>query len=395
MFFGKKICVGVCGGIAAYKTAFLVRELKKSADVRVVMTEAATRFVSPLTFASLSGHKVAVSLFGERYESATAHIDWARWPDLIVVCPATANTIGKVAHGLADNMLTTIILASTAPVLFCPAMNAEMYKNAAYQDNEKVLVERGHHIVRPAHGELACGEVGIGRLAEADEILAEINFVLHRTGQLRGKRVLVTAGPTHEAIDPVRYLTNRSSGKMGYAVAEQAAVRGADVTLISGPAHLAQPPRTRLRRVVSAREMYDAVQELMPDSDILIMAAAVADFRPAVSASQKIKKDRAGLCLELVENDDILQSVAQHKGDKLIIGFALETEDEMARAIEKLHRKRCDLVVVNNPLRAGAGFEVDTNIVTIIKRDGTQKELPIMSKTEVAQAILDEIQTLL
>ncbi|MBN1466773.1 bifunctional phosphopantothenoylcysteine decarboxylase/phosphopantothenate--cysteine ligase CoaBC [candidate division KSB1 bacterium] len=394
MFFGKKILVGVTGGIAAYKAAFLVRELKKSADVRVVMTKAAGHFVSPLTFEALSGHKVAIDLFGEGYDAATAHIDWARWPDLILVCPATANTIGKAAHGLADNMLTTIILAATAPVIFCPAMNVEMYKNAAYQHNEKTLLQRGCHIVQPGEGELACGEIGIGRLAETEEILAMINFVLNGSAALQGKRVLVTAGPTHEALDPVRYLANRSSGKMGYALAEQAALRGAAVTLISGPTGLPRPYRTELCRVVTAQEMHVAVQELLPENDVLIMAAAVADFRPAVRATQKIKKESAH-SLELTATVDILQDVAKDKGDRLVIGFALETEDEMEHAAEKLYRKKCDLLVVNNPSQAGAGFEVDTNIVTILRKDGSQKQLPLMSKTAVAQAILDELQLLL
>ena len=396
MFFDKKILVGVTGGIAAYKAAFLVREfIKKSADVRVVMTEAATQFIAPLTFASLSEHKVAVGLFEDGYESATAHIDWARWPDIIVICPATANTMGKVRHGLADNMLTTLILASTAPVVFCPAMNVEMYKSQIYQDNEKYLVERGYHVIQPDQGDLACGETGIGRLAQTDEILLTVNYILNSSDELRGKKVLVTAGPTHEALDPVRYLTNRSSGKMGYALAEQAVMRGAVVTLVSGPTHLPRPFKTIVRNVVSAQDMSEAVHELMPEHDILIMAAAVADFRPAVSATEKIKKESMDHSLQLETNTDILQSVSKNKGQKLFIGFARETENELSFAVEKLKRKNCDLLILNNPKKPGAGFDVDTNIVTILKKNGDHKQLEKMSKTKVAQAILDQVQLLL
>lgn len=395
MFFGKKILVAVTGGIAAYKAAFLVRELKKkSADVRVVMTEAATQFVAPLTFESLSENKVARYLFANGYDSATAHIDWARWPDIIVVCPATAHTIGKVAHGLADNMLTTIILATTAPVIFCPAMNVHMYKNRLYQKNEKLLEELGYFIVQPGQGDLACGETGIGRLAEIDDILASMAFILNQSTELQNRKVLITAGPTREAIDPVRYLTNRSSGKMGYALAQQAVLHGADVTLVTGPTHLSDPFRARLHKVIAAQEMADTVAELLPEHDVLIMAAAVADFRPAVKANHKIKKGQISN-LQLQPTTDILESAGKIKGSKLFVGFALETENELAFALEKMHRKKCDVMVLNNPFEPGAGFDVDSNKVTILLKDGQIKELPLMSKEKVAQAIINEIIALL
>ncbi|MBN1480513.1 bifunctional phosphopantothenoylcysteine decarboxylase/phosphopantothenate--cysteine ligase CoaBC [candidate division KSB1 bacterium] len=395
MFFDKKILVAVTGGIAAYKAAYLVRELKKkSADVRVVMTEAATRFVVPLTFESLSENKVAMNLFDHPDDSATAHIDWARWPDIIVVCPATANTIGKVAHGLADNMLTTIILATTAPVLFCPAMNVEMYKNSLYHKNEKILEDSGYYIIQPGQGDLACGETGMGRLAETEDIIASLAYILNRSRELQDKKVLVTAGPTREALDPVRYLTNRSSGKMGYAIAQQAMLHGAEVTLVSGPTNLPDPFRVRVRKITTAQEMADVVADLLPEHDILVMSAAVADFRPMVASKHKIKKDQLN-SLQLEATVDILESAAKNKGQKIFVGFALETENELTFAFEKMHRKKCDLLVLNNPLEHGAGFDVDTNKVTILNKNGQQKELPLMSKDKVAQAIIDEIIALM
>jgi phosphopantothenoylcysteine decarboxylase/phosphopantothenate--cysteine ligase len=393
MFFDKKILVGVSGGIAAYKAAFLVRELKKlGAQVRVVMTDAAIKFVAPLTFEALSEHKVALHVFEDGHDSATAHIDWARWPDVVIICPATANTVGKLANGIADNMLTTLVMATTVPVVVCPAMNVEMYKNPVYQRNEKALSNLGFHIVQPGSGELACGETGVGRLAESSDIVKAVEYVLFSSSELKGKKVLVTAGPTREAIDPVRYLTNRSSGKMGYALAKQAALRGADVTLITGPTQLDDPYNVKVQKVFSAQEMANAVVGAVPNCDVLIMSAAVADFRPAQVSAQKIKKHQMHNQLELEPTIDILKAASELKTQQFFIGFALETENEVDNARNKMQRKKCDLLVLNNPLEKGAGFDVDTNKVTLLKKDGSVKELPLMSKEKVAHAILDEIE---
>ncbi len=392
MFFDKKILVGVTGGIAAYKAAYLVRELKKQgAHVRVVMTNSAMRFVSPLTFASLSENKVATDLFEDGHESATAHIDWARWPDLVIICPATANTIGKIANGLADNMLTTLVLATTVPIVLCPAMNVEMFKNPLYKKNEKFLADSGFYIVQPGSGDLACGETGPGRLAEPEDIVRAAKYVLGRSSQLAGKNVLVTAGPTQEAIDPVRYLTNRSSGKMGYALAEQAALRGANVTLITGPTRLPDPLNVSVIKITTAQEMADQIFAVLADQDVLVMAAAVADFRPKQIANQKLKKHQMPESIPVETTVDILEKASSLKKDQFFIGFALETENEMVFAREKMQRKKCDLFVVNNPRHKGAGFEVDTNKVTLLLKDGSEKNLPLMSKEKVAQAILNEI----
>ena len=396
MFAGKKIVVGVTGGIAAYKAAYLVREIKKNgAEVRVVMTEAATRFVGPLTFESLSESKVATHLFKGKHDVATAHIEWARWPDAIVICPATANIIAKLAHGLADDMLTTIALATTAPILLCPAMNVEMYKSAAYQKNERIVADFGFRIVKPGAGDLACGEIGVGRLADTGDIVQTLRFMLRQSGELQGKKVLVTAGPTREALDPVRYLTNRSSGKMGYALAGQGAMRGAQVTLVSGPTNIAAPFGVQLLHINTAQEMADAVLELLPDFDILIMAAAVSDFRPAVKSAHKIKKAQLDNALKLEPTVDILRAAAAIKTDQFFIGFALETENELTFAAEKMQQKKCDMMVVNNPLQTGAGFEVETNKVTLLLNNGERKDVPLMHKEQVAQAILDEMQSIM
>ncbi len=393
MFFDKKILVGVSGGIAVYKAAYLVRELKKQgAQVRVVMTKAATKFVGPLTFEALSENRVALRVFEDGHDSATAHIDWARWPDLVIICPATANTVGKLAGGVADNMLTTLVMATTVPVVVCPAMNVEMYKNPVYQRNEKMLAEIGYHIVQPGSGDLACGETGIGRLAEPVDIVNAAKVTLFSTAELKGKKVLITAGPTREAIDPVRYLTNRSSGKMGYALAEQAALRGAHVTLVSGPTRLDDPYRVTVKKVVSAQEMADAVFKELSNCDVLIMAAAVADFQPARVAVQKIKKNQMRDHIDVKPTIDILKAASDIKKNQFFIGFALETEHELAHAHDKMQSKKCDLLVLNNPLEKDAGFEVDTNKVTLLYKDGSEKELPLMSKEKVAQAILDEIR---
>ena len=392
MFIGKKIVVGVSGGIAAYKAAELVREfIKLSAKVRVVMTESATKFVAPLTFETLSGNAVLIDLFPEEGGFSTVHIDWARWPDAMVICPATANTVGKIAAGIADNALTTIVAATTVPVVFCPAMNKEMYANKIYQANQAILIENGYRFVKPGKGELACGEEGWGRLADQEDIVDEVKKALLSTSDFSGKRFLVTAGPTEEPLDPVRFLTNPSTGKMGFALAEKAALRGAEVTLISGPSRLRGFSDVHLVRVRTASEMTQSVQEHLPSCDVLIMAAAVSDFRPKKFSQQKLKKKNNPAYIELEENQDILAEAAPTKGERIHVGFSLETENEIENSIRKLREKRLDLIVLNNPLEPGAGFAVDTNRIKILDANGGIEDLPMMSKLAVADKILDRI----
>jgi len=392
MFIGKKIVVGVTGGIAAYKSAELVREfIKLSAEVRVIMTDSATKFVAPLTFETLSGNAVLTDLFPKEGGFSTVHIDWARWPDVIVICPATANTIGKVAAGIADNALTTVIAATTVPVIFCPAMNKEMYANRIYQANQSKLIEHGYHFVRPGKGELACGEEGWGRLADLADILDEVKKALLATPEFSGKRFLITAGPTEEPLDPVRFLTNPSTGKMGFALAERAALRGAEVTLISGPTKLRSFSDVHLERVRTAAEMSRSVQKHLSSSDVLIMAAAVSDFRPKAVLQQKLKKKNSSACIELEENQDILAEAALTKGERIHVGFSVETENEVENSIGKLRAKGLDFIVLNNPLEAGAGFAMDTNRVKILDAHGGIEVLPVMTKLAVADKIMDHI----
>ena len=393
MFEGKNILVGVTGGIAAYKSAYLVRELKKNnADVRVMMTESAQRFVSPLTFETLSENKVAIDLFGDENSSPTAHIEWARWPDIIVISPATANTIGKIANGIADNLVTTTLLATTEKVLLCPAMNVEMYNNSLFQQNVNKLANAGFKFVEPDAGELACGEVGMGRLAEPQHIVEELKYQLLQSNELRHKKILISAGPTLEAIDPIRHLTNRSSGKMGYALAEEAAMRGAQVTLVSGPTMLPELNRVSRINVKTAEQMATEVKSKFDNHDVVIMAAAVADYRPAKQSLQKIKKSNKSLTIEFEPTEDILATLGRQKSHQFLVGFALETNNGIEHAIEKLQRKMCDLIVLNNPLEEGAGFELDTNKITLIDKDKMQQDYPVMSKKAAAKKILDAVQ---
>lgn len=396
LFFDKKVLVGVTGGIAAYKAALLVRELKKkSAHVRVVMTDAATKFVAPLTFETLSENPVLLNLFPREGGLRTAHIDWARWPDVIIVCPATTNTIGKIAAGIADNALTTTIMATTEPVLFCPAMNKEMYANPIFLENVAKLEKNGYTFVAPGKGELACGEEGWGRLAEINEILFATKKILSPRHDLQNHRVLVTAGPTEEPLDPVRFMTNRSSGKMGFALAEAAVLRGAKVTLVSGPTNLVAPSGIRVVKVRTAKEMSDAVLANLDENDILLMAAAVSDFRPKEILEHKLKKADAKEILELERTADILTATASRKGTRIHVGFSVETENEIENSRLKLQNKGLDFIVLNNPLQEGAGFAVDTNRVTIIDASGTIEKLPLMSKAEVSEKILDRVSSLL
>jgi phosphopantothenoylcysteine decarboxylase/phosphopantothenate--cysteine ligase len=360
------------------------------------MTRGAREFITPLTFAALTGQKVITDLFAEssgeaNLESAIEHIAVAQRTDLLLVAPATADILAKFARGIADDFLTTLYLASTAPVVVAPAMNVNMWNHAATQENVEMLRARGVKIVDPDEGYLACGMTGAGRLASQEQIVAAVRETLHFQRDLEGQTVLITAGPTCEDLDPVRYLTNRSSGKMGYAVAEAAARRGARVILVSGPTSLESPTGVERIAVRTAEEMHRAVQEKFPESSIAIFAAAVADYRPVQSFDQKIKRDKQPLTLSLEATPDILASVAKNKGDRLIVGFAAETERVAENARKKLTAKNADMIVANDVTAEGAGFDHDTNIVTLFARDGRDLPLPRMSKTEVAQRILDEV----
>ena len=393
-----RITLGVTGGIAAYKSAELVRRLQDEGHtIQVVMTRAAREFVTPLTFAALSGQRVITDLFsssasGENnLESAIDHIAVAQRTDLLLVAPATADILAKFARGFADDFLTTLYLASTAPVVMAPAMNVNMWQHKATQENLATLRARGVRVVEPNEGYLACGMTGAGRLASQEEILKAVEEVLQGQQDLVGERVLVTAGPTREDIDPVRFLTNRSSGKMGYAVAEVAARRGAKVVLVSGPTALETPPGVERVDIRSAQEMLLAVQAQFPECTLAIFAAAVADYRVAEPSGVKIKRTHDLLTLRLEPNPDILATVAREKGNRLVVGFAAETDNVAENARKKLVQKNADLIVANDLTTEGAGFDVDTNVVTLFSRDERDLPLPRLTKAEVAQCILDEV----
>jgi phosphopantothenoylcysteine decarboxylase/phosphopantothenate--cysteine ligase len=396
-----RITLGVTGGVAAYKSAELVRRLQQEGhSVQVVMTRAACEFVTPLTFAALSGQKVITHLFdksstGEaNLESAIEHIAVAQRTDLLLVAPATADMLAKFARGLADDFLSTLYLACSAPVIVAPAMNVNMWQHAATQENLAVLKARGVHVVDPDAGYLACGMTGPGRLAELDEILKAVQGIAQAKRDLAGETLLVTAGPTCEDIDPVRYITNRSSGKMGYAVAEAGARRGAKVILIAGPTALATPEGVERVDVRTAEEMLAAARKRFPACSLAVFAAAVADYRPAEPASSKIKRSKEALTIRLEPNTDILATLAKEKGERIVVGFAAETEQVAENARKKLARKSADLIVANDVTAEGAGFDHDTNIVTLFSRDGRDLPLPRMSKAEVAERILDEAMRL-
>jgi phosphopantothenoylcysteine decarboxylase/phosphopantothenate--cysteine ligase len=393
-----RITLGVTGGVAAYKAAELVRRLQQDGfSVQVVMTRGAREFVTPLTFAALSGQKVITDLFGDssggeaNLESAIEHIAVAQRTDLLLIAPATADIIAKLARGIADDFLTTLYLASTAPVVVAPAMNVNMWNHAATQENVEMLRARGVKIVDPDEGYLACGMIGAGRLAGQEAILAAVRETLKTQRDLEGETVLVTAGPTFEDLDPVRFLSNRSSGKMGYAVAEAAAQRGGKVILVSGPVNLEAPPGVERVPVRSAKEMHHAVVDRAAVASIAILAAAVADYRPAEQQSEKIKKANVPLTISLEPTTDILAEVARNKGQKIVVGFAAETDHVAENARKKLDAKNADLIVANDVTAEGAGFDQDTNVVTLFSRDGRDLALPKMSKSEVAQRILDEV----
>ncbi|HWZ98509.1 MAG TPA: bifunctional phosphopantothenoylcysteine decarboxylase/phosphopantothenate--cysteine ligase CoaBC [Candidatus Dormibacteraeota bacterium] len=392
-----RITLGVTGGVAAYKAAELVRRLQQDGfTVQVVMTRSAREFVTPLTFAALSGQKVIADLFAEsggeaNLESAIEHIAVAQRTDLLLVAPATADVIAKFARGIADDFLSTLHLASTAPVVLAPAMNVNMWNHPATQENLEMLRARGVHIVQPDEGYLACGMTGPGRLAGQEAIVAAVREVLKVQRDFSGETVLVTAGPTCEDIDPVRYITNRSSGKMGYAVAEAAARRGARVVLISGPTSLDAPADVERVSVRTALEMHRAVRQHFSEASVGIFAAAVADYRPTEQLSQKIKRSKEPLAVRLEPNPDILADVAAEKGSRLVVGFAAETDHVAENARKKLSAKNADLIVANDVTAEGAGFDLDTNVVTLLARDGRDLPLPKMTKREVAERILDEI----
>lgn len=403
MLAGKKIILGVTGGIAAYKTPLLVREfVKAGAEVQVVMTRAAQQFVAPLTLSTLSRRDVIAEMFTDRVEqttrSWTQHIDLALWADVMLIAPATAHTIAKIAHGFADDFLTTLVLALRSPLVLAPSMDVDMYLNPSTQRNIATLKEVGCFVLAPEEGELASGLSGVGRLPEIDRLVRAVDDVLERVHQdLRAVRVVITAGPTYEPIDPVRFIGNYSSGKMGFAIATAAALRGADVTLIAGPVSLATPRNTRRIDVQTARQMYDTVHREYDQADIVIMAAAVADFTVASPSPAKIKREQLEsetFTLTLTKNPDILKSLGEKKRHQVLVGFALETGNGVANARAKLSAKNLDLIVLNNPLEEGAGFGTETNRVTILSSDGSIDELPLMSKFDVALNILNKAAAL-
>ena len=392
MLKGKFIVLGVTGGIACYKAAALASLLvKQQAEVQVIMTENATRFVTPLTFEQLTGKKALTDTFDRNFTHSVEHIAVADRADLVLIAPATANVAAKLAHGLADDMLTTTVLACDCPKLIAPAMNTKMYENPVTRDNLETLRRYGWEVIEPAEGRLACGAVGKGKLPEPETLLESVLHAAAHEKDLAGKKVLVTAGPTREALDPVRYLTNRSSGRMGYAIARAAARRGAEVTLVSGPVSLPRPGYMEIVDVESAREMYEAVTDRAPEMDIIIKAAAVADYRPAQVADNKIKKKDGDLALPLERTLDILGTLGKNKRPgQFLCGFSMETENLLENSRKKLEKKNLDMVAANNVKVAGAGFGVDTNVLTLITAAG-EKELPLMSKDAAADALLDAI----
>ena len=392
MLEGKTIVIGVTGSIAAYKIASLCSMLKKQhADVHVIMTKNAGYFITPVTFETLTGNPCITDTFDRNHPIEVKHISLAKRADLIMIAPASADVIGKLAHGIADDMLTTTVLAARCPLYISPAMNTNMYENPVLQDNLKILVKYGWNVITPATGYLACGDTGSGKMPEPLELFRYIEKELAHEKDMKGMKVLVTAGPTQEAIDPVRYITNHSSGKMGYTIAKAAMLRGAEVTLVSGRTSLDVPMFVKYVPVVSARDMFEQVTAVSDDQDIIIKAAAVADFRPAAVASDKIKKDEGGMAIELEKTDDILKYLGEHKKEgQFLCGFSMETKDMVENSRKKLKKKNLDLIAANNVKVEGAGFQGDTNILTLISHT-EESELPLMSKEQAAMRLLDKI----
>ena len=392
MLEGKTVLLGVTGSIAAYKIAYLASALKKQqADVHVLMTRNATNFINPITFETLTGNKCLVDTFDRNFQFQVEHVSIAKKADVVMIAPASANVIGKLAHGIADDMLTTTIMACRCKKFISPAMNTNMFENPIVQDNLKILEHYGYEVIDPAVGYLACGDTGAGKMPEPETLL---NYILRECAcekDMKGLKVLVTAGPTQEAIDPVRYITNHSSGKMGYAIAKMAMLRGADVTLVSGRTALTPPPFVRVVPVVTARDMYEAVTSVSQEQDIIIKAAAVADYRPASVSDEKIKKKDDDMSIALERTDDILKYLGEHKPDgQFLCGFSMETENMIGNSRVKLTRKNLDMVAANNVKMAGAGFQGDTNVLTLITQD-EEVSLPLMSKEDAASKILDRI----
>lgn len=392
MLKGKTVILGVTGSIAAYKSANLASMLvKQHADVHVIMTGNATNFINPITFESLTGHKCLVDTFDRNFEFSVEHVALAKLADLVIIAPATANIIGKLAGGIADDMLSTTVMACGCEKLISPAMNTHMFENPILQDNLRKLEHYGYKIIEPASGRLACGDNGAGKMPEPEVLMEHVIYSIAREKDLAGKRVLVTAGPTQEPVDPVRYLTNHSTGKMGYAIAKMAALRGAEVTLVSGPVNLKTPLMVEKIPVITAEEMYEAVTARFSEQDIVVKAAAVADYRPMEVSSEKVKKSDTQLNLELERTKDILKYLGEHKrSEQFLCGFSMETEHMLEHSRAKLEKKHLDMIVANNLKVAGAGFGTDTNVVTLITADSVE-ELPCMSKEEVADCILDVV----
>ena len=392
MLKGKTVLLGVTGSIAAYKIAYLASALKKlHAEVHVLMTKNATNFITPITFESLTGTKCLVDTFDRNFQFQVEHVSIAKKADVVMIAPASANVIGKLAHGIADDMLTTTIMACKCKKFISPAMNTNMFENPILQDNLKTLEHYGYEVIQPASGYLACGDTGAGKMPEPETLLSYILREIAKQKDLEGKKVLVTAGPTQESIDPVRYITNHSSGKMGYALAKAAMLRGADVTLVSGPCSITPPPFVKVVPVVTAKDMFDAVTSVSAEQDIIIKAAAVADYRPKQVFDEKVKKQDKEMSIELEKTDDILKYLGEHRTpQQFLCGFSMETQNMIGNSRAKLGKKHLDMVAANNLKVAGAGFQGDTNVLTLITQD-EDVSLQLMSKEDAANVILDKI----
>ena len=392
MLKGKTVLLGVTGSIAAYKIASLASALKKlHADVHVLMTENATNFINPITFETLTGNKCLVDTFDRNFQYSVEHVSLAKKADVVMLAPASANVVGKIAHGIADDMLTTTIMACKCKKIVAPAMNTDMFENPIVQDNLKVLEHYNYEVISPAVGYLACGDTGTGKMPEPQTLLAYIEKEIACEKDLKGKKILVTAGPTQEAIDPVRYITNHSSGKMGYSVAKAAMLRGADVTLVSGRTAIEPPMFVKVVPIVTAKEMFDAVTSVSDEQDIIIKAAAVADYRPAVVSSEKVKKKDGEMSIALERTDDILKYLGEHKKEnQFLCGFSMETQNMVSNSRAKLEKKNLDMIAANNVKEKGAGFQGDTNVLTLITQE-EETSLPLMSKEDAANQLLDKI----
>lgn len=392
MLKGKTVLLGVTGSIAAYKIAYLASALKKlHADVHVLMTKNATNFINPITFESLTGNKCLVDTFDRNFQFQVEHVSIAKKADVVMIAPASANVIGKLAHGIADDMLTTTVMACKCKKIISPAMNTNMFENPIVQDNLKILEHYGYEVIQPTSGYLACGDTGAGKMPEPQTLLAYIEKEIACEKDLKGKKILVTAGPTQEAIDPVRYITNHSSGKMGYSIAKAAMLRGADVTLVSGRTAIEPPMFVEVVPIVTAKEMFDAVTSVSDEQDIIIKAAAVADYRPAVVSSEKVKKKDGEMSIALERTDDILKYLGEHKKEnQFLCGFSMETQNMVSNSRAKLEKKNLDMIAANNVKEKGAGFQGDTNVLTLITQE-EETPLQLMSKEDAANQLLDKI----